>query len=246
MGITQHRNSVPTIHDIVNVLLLGGHFGRKGAGACPVRGHSNVQGDRTVGINHHPSESFLAALDASTGIESPRDRGVDIVQLIQGSLEDKFDVLLCLGGNLLSAMSDTEVTAKALRRIGLTVQISTKLNRSHIVTGNEALILPCLGRTEEDMGPNGNRFVTVENSMGVVHSSRGTIKPASNQLMSEPDIVAHIGDALFSSKPIQWIKLSNDYDKIRSLIQNVVPGFDDYNTRVRQHEGLYLPTGPRE
>ena len=246
MGITQHRNSVQTIHDIVNVLLLGGHFGRKGAGACPVRGHSNVQGDRTVGINHHPSESFLAALDEATGIESPRERGVDIVQLIQRSLEDKFDVLLCLGGNLLSAMSDTEVTAQALNRIGLTVQISTKLNRSHVVTGKEALILPCLGRTEEDMGRTGNRFVTVENSMGVVHSSRGTMKPASNQLMSEPDIVAHIGNALFGSSPIQWSNLAEDYDRIRSLIEDVIPGFDDYNARVRQDGGFYLPNGPRD
>ena len=169
MGITQHRNSVATIHDIVNVLLLGGHFGRKGAGACPVRGHSNVQGDRTVGINHHPSESFLSALDAATGIKSPREIGVDSVQLIQNSIEGNCDVLLCLGGNLLSAMSDTEVTAKALNNIGLTVQISTKLNRSHIVTGSEALILPCLGRTEEDIGVTGNRFVSVENSMGVVY-----------------------------------------------------------------------------
>lgn len=246
MGITQHRNSVATIHDIVNVLLLGGHFGRKGAGACPVRGHSNVQGDRTVGINHHPSESFLAALDAATGIESPRERGVDSVQLIQRSLEGECDVLLCLGGNLLSAMSDTEVTAQALSRIGLTVQISTKLNRSHVVTGKEALILPCLGRTEEDIGLIGNRFVTVENSMGVVHTSRGTMKPASNQLMSEPDIVAHIGDTLFGSSPIQWSHLSEDYDRIRSLIQDVIPGFDDYNARVRQEGGFYLPNGPRD
>ena len=246
MGITQHRNSVPTIHDIVNVLLLGGHFGRKGAGACPVRGHSNVQGDRTVGINHHPSESFLAALDAATGIKSPRERGVDSVQLIQRSIEGKCDVLLCLGGNLLSAMSDTEVTAKALQKIGLTVQISTKLNRSHVITGKEALILPCLGRTEEDIGAAGNRFVTVENSMGVVHSSRGTMKPASEQLMSEPDIVANIGDALFGSSPIQWTHLSEDYDRIRSLIESVVPGFDDYNNRVREDGGFYLPNGPRD
>ena len=246
MGITQHRNSVATIHDIVNVLLLGGHFGRKGAGACPVRGHSNVQGDRTVGINHHPSESFLSALDAATGIKSPRKSGVDSVQLIQNSIEGNFDVLLCLGGNLLSAMSDTEVTAKALSNIGLTVQISTKLNRSHIITGSEALILPCLGRTEEDSGVTGNRFVSVENSMGVVHSSRGTMKPASEQLMSEPDIVAQIGNALFGTSPIQWSHLSEDYDRIRSLIESVVPGFDDYNTRVRKEGGFYLPNGPRD
>ena len=246
MGITQHRNSVSTIHDIVNVLLLGGHFGRKGAGACPVRGHSNVQGDRTVGINHHPSENFLIALDAATGIQSPRKRGVDTVQLIQQAIEGKFDVLLCLGGNLLSAMSDTEMTAKGLNEIGLTVQISTKLNRSHVITGKEALILPCLGRTEEDNGNNGNRFVSVENSMGVVHSSRGTMKPASEYLLSEPDIVANIGNALFGSSPIQWMDFSNDYDRIRSLIESVVPGFDNYNNRVRKDGGFYLPNGPRD
>ena len=166
--------------------------------------------------------------------------------MIQRSLEDKFDVLLCLGGNLLSAMSDTEVTAQALNRIGLTVQISTKLNRSHVVTGKEALILPCLGRTEEDTGRTGNRFVTVENSMGVVHSSRGTMKPASDLLMSEPDIVAHIGNALFGSSPIQWSNLAEDYDRIRSLIEDVIPGFDNYNARVRQDGGFYLPNGPRD
>ena len=246
MGITQHRNSVSTIHDIVNVLLLGGHFGRKGAGACPVRGHSNVQGDRTVGINHHPSENFLTALDAATGIQSPRKKGVDTVQLIQQAIEGKFDVLLCLGGNLLSAMSDTETTAKGLKEIGLTVQVSTKLNRSHVITGKEALILPCLGRTEVDNGANGNRFVTVENSMGVVHSSRGTMKPASNHLMSEPDIIANIGNALFGSSPIQWMDFSNDYDQIRSLIEVVVPGFDNFNNRVRRDGGFYLPNGPRD
>ena len=246
MGITQHKNSVSTIHDIVNLLLLGGHFGRQGAGVCPVRGHSNVQGDRTVGINHHPSESFLSSIDAEFGITSPRNSGVDTVQLIQGALEHEFDVLLCMGGNLLSAMSDTKATAEAISNIGLTVQISTKLNRSHLVTGKRALILPCLGRTEIDEQASGKQFVTVENSMGIVHSSTGGLKPASKFLKSEVDITCSIGNALFGSNPINWLPFRSNYDLIRDSIQRVIPGFDDYNNRVREKGGFYLPNGPRD
>ena len=232
MGITQHKNSVSTIHDIVNLLLLGGHFGRPGAGVCPVRGHSNVQGDRTVGINHHPSESFLSAVDNEFGITSPRNSGVDTVQLIQGALEKEFDVLLCMGGNLLSAMSDTKTTAKAISNIGLTVQISTKLNRSHLVTGKQALILPCLGRTEIDQQESGNQFVSVENSMGIVHSSTGGLKPASKFLKSEVAITCSLGNALFGTSPINWSSFTTDYDLIRDSIQRVIPGFDEYNRRA--------------
>ena len=246
MGITQHKNSVSTIHDIVNLLLLGGHFGRPGAGVCPVRGHSNVQGDRTVGINHHPSESFLSAIDNEFGITSPRNSGVDTVQLIQGALEKEFDVLLCMGGNLLSAMSDTKTTAKAISNIGLTVQISTKLNRSHLVTGKQALILPCLGRTEIDQQESGNQFVSVENSMGIVHSSTGGLKPASKFLKSEVAITCSLGNALFGTSPINWSSFTTDYDLIRDSIQRVIPGFDEYNRRVREEGGFYLPNGPRD
>ena len=246
MGITQHKNSVSTIHDIVNLLLLGGHFGRPGAGVCPVRGHSNVQGDRTVGINHHPSESFLSAIDNEFGITSPRNSGVDTVQLIQGALENEFDVLLCMGGNLLSAMSDTKTTAKAISNIGLTVQISTKLNRSHLVTGKQALILPCLGRTEIDRQESGDQFVSVENSMGIVHSSTGGLKPASKFLKSEVAITCSIGNALFGTSPINWSAFTTDYDLIRDSIQRVIPGFDEYNRRVREEGGFYLPNGPRD
>ncbi|MEC7544463.1 MAG: FdhF/YdeP family oxidoreductase [Candidatus Thermoplasmatota archaeon] len=246
MGITQHKNSVSTIHDIVNLLLLGGHFGRPGAGVCPVRGHSNVQGDRTVGINHHPSESFLSAIDNEFGITSPRNSGVDTVKLIQGALENEFDVLLCMGGNLLSAMSDTKTTAKAISNIGLTVQISTKLNRSHLVTGKQALILPCLGRTEIDQQESGNQFVSVENSMGIVHSSTGGLKPASKFLKSEVAITCSIGNALFGTSPINWSAFTTDYDLIRDSIQRVIPGFDEYNRRVREEGGFYLPNGPRD
>ena len=246
MGITQHKNSVATIQDIVNLLLLGGHFGRQGAGVCPVRGHSNVQGDRTVGINHHPSEAFLQAIDTEFGITAPRNSGVDTVRLIQGALEDEFDVLLCMGGNLLSAMSDTLSTAEALSKIGLTVQISTKLNRSHLVTGRRALILPCLGRTEIDAQSSGNQFVTVENSMGVVHSSTGSLPPASNSLKSEVSITCSIGNAIFGTQPINWPSFTDNYDIIRESIQRVIPGFDNYNERVRKKGGFYLPNGPRD
>ena len=246
MGITQHKNSVATIQDIVNLLLLGGHFGRQGAGVCPVRGHSNVQGDRTVGINHHPSEAFLQAIDTEFGITAPRNSGVDTVRLIQGALEDEFDVLLCMGGNLLSAMSDTLSTAEALSKIDLTVQISTKLNRSHLVTGRRALILPCLGRTEIDAQSSGNQFVTVENSMGVVHSSTGSLPPASNSLKSEVSITCSIGNAIFGTQPINWPSFTDNYDIIRESIQRVIPGFDNYNERVRKKGGFYLPNGPRD
>ncbi len=246
MGITQHKNSVHTIHDIVNLLLLGGHFGRLGAGVCPVRGHSNVQGDRTVGINHHPSEAFLTSLDKEFGINSPRSSGVDTVQLIQGALNDQFDVLLCMGGNLLSAMSDTNATAEAISKLDLTVQISTKLNRSHLITGKRALILPCLGRTEIDQQESGAQFVTVENSMGVVHSSTGSLNPASDLLKSEVAITCSIGNALFGSKPINWKTFENNYDSIRDAIERVIPGFEDYNKRVRIKGGFYLPNGPRD
>ena len=246
MGITQHKNSVATIQDIVNLLLLGGHFGRQGAGVCPVRGHSNVQGDRTVGINHHPSEAFLQAIDTEFGITAPRNSGVDTVRLIQGALEDEFDVLLCMGGNLLSAMSDTLSTAEALSKIDLTVQISTKLNRSHLVTGRRALILPCLGRTEIDAQSSGNQFVTVENSMGVVHSSTGSLPPASNSLKSEVSITCSIGNAIFGTQPINWPSFTDNYDIIRDSIQRVIPGFENYNERVRKKGGFYLPNGPRD
>ena len=246
MGITQHKNSVATIQDIVNLLLLGGHFGRQGAGVCPVRGHSNVQGDRTVGINHHPSEAFLQAIDTEFGITAPRNSGVDTVRLIQGALEDEFDVLLCMGGNLLSAMSDTLSTAEALSKIDLTVQISTKLNRSHLVTGRRALILPCLGRTEIDSQSSGNQFVSVENSMGVVHSSTGSLPPASNSLKSEVSITCSIGNAIFGTHPINWPSFTDNYDIIRDSIQRVIPGFENYNERVRKKGGFYLPNGPRD
>ena len=242
MGVTQHENAVATIQEITNLLLMGGHFGRPGAGACPVRGHSNVQGDRTVGINHNPPSSFLDACERETGITMPRDSGFDSVEFIQASRNDKVRLFMALGGNILSAMSDTEEVANSIRKIDLTVQISTKLNRSHLVTGKQALILPCLGRTEFDQ----SGFVTVENSMGVVHSSNGNLEPASKSLLSEVGIVSGIGYGIAGSDPFKWDEMSKDYDKIRDLIESVLPIFSNYNDRVRQNGGFYLPNGPRD
>jgi len=242
MGITQHENAVATIQEASNILLAGGHFGRPGAGACPVRGHSNVQGDRTVGINHHPSESFLAACEQYTGVDMPRESGYDTVEFVHAARKKSVKLFMALGGNILSAMSDTESVAQGLRNIDLTVQISTKLNRSHLITGKQALILPCLGRTEID--PAG--FVTVENSMGVVHSSTGKLQPASKSLRSEPSIVSGIGEACFGDTPFSWTKYGSNHDETRNLIESVLPGFIDYNQRVRQKGGFYLPNGPRD
>ena len=250
MGITQHKNSVATIQEIVNFLLLGGNIGRRGAGVCPVRGHSNVQGDRTVGINHKPSPDFINNLERSTGIRSPEKHGYDSVEAVKAMEKGNAKVFLAMGGNFLSAMSDTNRTSAALSNCNLTVHISTKPNRSHLITGKTGIILPCLGRTEEDISlSNVRQFVTVENSMGVVHSSTGTFKPASNLLKSEPAIVSGIGGAIESRlerSGIPWQNLSEDYDLIRNLIEKTIPGFDDYNVRIKSKSGFYLPNPPRD
>ena len=248
MGITQHKNSVATIQEIVNLQLLGGHIGRPGAGICPVRGHSNVQGDRTVGINHKPNINFLKSLEKNIGIKVPEEHGVDTVGAVK-LMQESNSVFISMGGNFLSAMSDTKITASGLRNCNLTVQISTKPNRSHLVTGKKALILPCLGRTEIDQTIEGIQFVTVENSMGVVHSSQGNSKPISNNLKSEVAIVTGIALALekkISRNKINWEYLSNNYDNIRDLISVCIHGFDNYNALVRRDGGFYLPNNPRD
>ena len=243
MGITQHENAVDNVREIVNVLLLRGSIGKPGAGACPVRGHSNVQGDRTMGIWERPERAFLEALEKATGIAAPRKHGFDTVESIHALHDGRARVLFALGGNFLSATPDTEYTAAALRKARLTAHISTKLNRAHLVTGATALILPCLGRTEED----GGRFVTTENSMGVVQMSRGRMKPAGEHLLSEPEIVARLAQATLGARTkVRWNWLAQDYDRIRDLIAQVVPGTQDYNRRVREPGGFYLPNGPRE
>ena len=249
MGLTQHRNSVATIQEIMNVLLLGGHIGRPGAGVCPVRGHSNVQGDRTVGINHNPPSGFLNSIRNTLGIEPPIRPGLDAVNSVIAMNDGKASIFLSMGGNFVSAMSDTEATSTAIKQCKLTAQISTKPNRSHLVTGRTALILPCLGRSERDLSSKGRQSVSVENSMGVVHSSTGSAKPASKALRSEPAIVAGIASALearLSNSGIQWDEFSEDYDLIRDLIESTVPGFESYNDRIKQDAGFYLPNPPRD
>ena len=247
MGLTQHRNAVANIQEIVNLLLLRGQIGRPGAGVCPVRGHSNVQGDRTMGIWERPTETFLDSLAKEFDFEPPRKHGLDTVEAIKAMHERRARVFFAMGGNFLSATPDTEYTADALRRCRLTAHVSTKLNRAHLITGEQALILPCLGRTEIDIQETGPQFVTMENSMGIVHSSRGNLAPASVNLLSEPAIIARLAVATLGKRSsIDWQRYVADYDRIRDAIMRTIPGFDDYNRRVREPAGFYLPNAARE
>ncbi|TMU50524.1 FdhF/YdeP family oxidoreductase [Flagellimonas algicola] len=241
MGLTQHKNGVDNIKECVNLLLLKGSIGKKGAGTCPVRGHSNVQGDRSVGIMHHVSESLNNALKDEFDFEPPAKEGLDTVHAIQAMFEGKAKIFVALGGNFVSAASDTAYTAEALQRCKLTVSVSTKLNRTHLTAGQTSLILPTLGRTEQDQG----RFVTVENSMGKVHQSKGRLKPASKHLKSEPEIVARIADAYFGGKStINWNKFATNYELIRDKIEKVLTGYQNYSNRSAG-SGFYLPNNAR-
>ncbi|WP_421897866.1 FdhF/YdeP family oxidoreductase [Marinoscillum sp.] len=245
MGLTQHKNGVDNIRECVNLLLLKGSIGKEGAGTCPVRGHSNVQGDRTVGIVHHVSPSFNQALKDTFGFEPPEKPGYDTVHGIQAMHEGKVKVFMALGGNFVSAASDTAYTAAALQQCDLTVSISTKLNRTHLITGKTALILPTLGRSEQDVREGTSRYVTVENSMGKVHRSQGRLTPASEQLRSEVDIVCGIAQAFFGDKgSIPWAEFSTNYDLIRERIADVVAGFEGYSKRS-EGGGFYLPNNAR-
>ncbi len=247
MGITQHQNGVGNVQTIVNFALLRGQVGRRGAGLCPVRGHSNVQGDRTVGIWEKMSPAFMKALGQELDFEPPSEHGYDTVRAIQAMHEGKAKVFIALGGNFVSATPDTHYTSEAVSRCALTVQISTKVNRSHLITGRQALILPCLGRTERDLQASGEQFVSVEDTTGVVHQSRGVLEPASPELRSEPAIIAGLAVATLAGRTkVDWPSLVADYDRIREHIEHVVPGFTQYNQRVRQPGGFYLPNGPRE
>jgi molybdopterin-dependent oxidoreductase alpha subunit len=246
MGLTQHREAVATIQEVMNFLLLRGNIGRPGAGPCPVRGHSNVQGDRTMGIFEKPSRSFLDALAREFAFEPPRRHGLDVVESIKAMQDGRAQVFFALGGNFLSATPDTEFTAAALRRCRLTAHVSTKLNRSHLVTGRTALILPCLGRSEIDRQADGEQFVTVEDSMGIVNPSRGSLEPASEFLRSEPAIVAGLAKAaLGANGSIDWEALASNYDRIRTHIERVVPGFETFNERIRCGP-FYLPNAARD
>ncbi|MFD9542799.1 FdhF/YdeP family oxidoreductase [Streptomyces sp. NPDC060022] len=247
MGLTQHKHSVPTIREVVNFLLLRGNIGRPGAGVCPVRGHSNVQGDRTMGIFERPSAAFLDALDREFAITSPRHHGYDVVRSIQALRDGEAKVFFAMGGNFVAASPDTTVTEAAMRRARLTVHVSTKLNRSHAVTGTRALILPTLGRTDKDVQAGQKQFVTVEDSMGLVHSSRGNLTPASPHLLSEPAIVARLARAVLGpASTTPWEEFEKDYGTIRDRISRVIPGFEDFNARIARPGGFALPHAPRD
>ncbi|UII77938.1 FdhF/YdeP family oxidoreductase [Flagellimonas sp. HMM57] len=242
MGLTQHKNGVENIKECVNLLLLKGSLGKEGAGTCPVRGHSNVQGDRSVGIMHYVSKSLNKSLKEAFDFDPPEKEGFDTVKGIKAMYEGKAKVFIALGGNLVSAASDTEYTATAFQNCDLTVSVSTKLNRTHLTAGKTALILPTLGRSEMDK----ERFVTVENSMGKVHQSQGRLKPASEHLMSEPEIVANIASAYFGAETsIDWKTLGEDYDLLREKISQVLVGYQNYSIKS-EGSGFYLPNNVRE
>ncbi|MEY4513934.1 MAG: hypothetical protein RLZZ450_6056 [Pseudomonadota bacterium] len=250
MGLTQNKHAVATIQEVVNMLLLGGNIGREGAGVCPVRGHSNVQGDRTMGIYEKPPAVLIDALERRFGGPLPRAPGLDVVDSIRALHARRAKVFVGLGGNFLSATPDTDFTAEALSRCSLTVQISTKLNRSHLVTGRSALILPCLGRSERDRQVSGEQFVTVEDSMSIISASRGSLEPASPELRSEPAIVAGIARHTFARRSaptpsVDWQALVEDYDGIRDHIEAVIPGFVAFNQRIKQGP-FTLPNAVRE
>jgi len=240
MGITQHQHSVATVRELVNVLMLRGNIGKPGAGACPVRGHSNVQGNRTVGINEKPTMAFLDSLEQHYTFTVPRDHGFNTVESIQAMLSGEAKVFIGLGGNFAAATPDTQRTYQALNKCDLTVQISTKLNRSHVITGKRALILPCLGRTEIDRQASGEQCITVEDSMSMVHSSTGQNEPASDFLRSETAIIAGIATASVGNKVVNWNQLAGDYELIREEISQVIPSFENYNLKIKSGRGFHL------
>ncbi|TDD30486.1 FdhF/YdeP family oxidoreductase [Kribbella turkmenica] len=242
MGLTQHKHGVPTVREVVNFLMLRGNIGKPGAGVCPVRGHSNVQGDRTMGIWERMPDWFLDALGDEFGFDPPRAHGLDSVDAIRAMRDGKARVFVGVAGNFVRATPDSEITEEALRRCALTVQVSTKLNRSHTVTGETAFILPTLGRSDRDIQATGEQYVTVEDSMSAVHRSRGKLPPASPHLLSEVAIVARLAQRTLGDLPaIPWAAFEDDYDLIRDRISRVVPGFEDFNERIKQPGGFTLP-----
>ncbi len=245
MGLTQHENSVDTIKEVVNLLLAKGSIGKRGAGICPVRGHSNVQGDRTVGIWDKLKPELAQALRNYYNFEPPTEDGYDVVKTMHAMVEGRVKVFFGMGGNFVSATPDTELTARGLRKCDLTVHVSTKLNRSHLVHGREAMILPCHGRTEIDMQAGGEQFVSCENSMGVVQMSKGVLDPDNLNVMSECAIVCELARLTLPGSSIPWVEYRKDYDNIRDAIAAVIPGFERYNEKVREPGGFYLPNGPR-
>lgn len=246
MGLTQHQNAVDNIREIVNLLLLKGSIGKEGAGTCPVRGHSNVQGDRTVGIWESAPQPFLDKIEAKYGFKPSPKHGYSVIEAIKAMYEKKAKVFFGLGGNFISAVPDTNYSAQALAQCNLTVHVSTKLNRSHLVTGKEALIFPCLGRTELDYQKTGIQVQSVENSMGIVSSTKGVLEPCSKDLLSEVAVVCGIANATIKKRSkIDWLRYKDDYNLVRDDIAEVVDGFENYNERLKKPSGFYLPNGAR-
>ncbi len=246
LGLTQHEHGVDTVREIINILLLRGNLGREGAGPSPVRGHSNVQGNRTCGINNRPTEDFLQKIDEACGITSPREHGYGTVATIEAMMRGDLKVFIGLGGNFVKSVPDPEYTEKAVQKCDMTVQITTKLNRSHVVHGKQALILPCLGRTEIDIQESGAQFVTVEDSMAMVHPSKGMKSPASKNLLSEVAIVSGIAKASLPKSKTPWDDYVKNYDNIRETMSQALDGFEEFNRRVRQPLGFRLRQPARE
>ncbi|VIO77757.1 FdhF/YdeP family oxidoreductase [Bradyrhizobium ivorense] len=247
MGITQHRRGAQNVQQLANLALLRGHIGREGAGICPVRGHSNVQGDRTVGITETPAADFLDRLERRFGFKPPRAHGHNVVTALEAMIRGEVKVFVAMGGNFAAAIPDWQLTRQALRNLDLTVHVSTKLNRSHLIHGRDALILPCLGRTEVDVQASGPQSITVEDSMSMVHASAGRNPPASEHLLSGPAIVAGMARATLGQRSVvDWDELVADYDRIRDAIEDVFPIFQAYNARVRVPGGFHLVSTARE
>jgi molybdopterin-dependent oxidoreductase alpha subunit len=246
LGVTQHEHGVDTVREIVNLLLLRGNIGRDGAGPCPIRGHSNVQGNRTCGIDHRPSTAFLDRLGEACGFDPPREHGLGTVATIEAMHSGKVKVFVALGGNFALATPDLPYTFEALRNCELIVQVSTKLNRSHIVHGERALILPCLGRTERDYQASGEQGITVEDAMSMVHISYGMKDPGSPQLRSECAILAGMAKATLPDSATPWQDYADDYDRIRDVMERALEGFDDFNDRARHPHGFRIRQPARE
>jgi len=246
MGITQHWHGVSTIQEMANLMLLRGQIGIPGAGLCPIRGHSNVQGDRTMGICEQPPAELRDAIERRFGFTCPRDTGVNVVKSVGAMIEGRIKVFIGLGGNFAQSAPDRGRTHKALQSCRLTVQISTKLNRSHLVTGREALVLPCLGRTDMDLQASGPQAVTVEDTFSMVHASFGQLRPLSSQMRSECAIIAGIADATVGKDVVDWLSLIEDYSRIRDLIADVIPGFEDFDNKIKVPGGFYLQNAARQ
>ena len=246
MGITQHNKGTANVRLIADLLLLRGNIGKPGAGICPLRGHSNVQGNRTVGISEKPTPAFLNRLKEVFGFEPPAHHGHDAVQATQAMIDGRAKALICLGGNFAVAMPDHKNGFPAINTLDLSVHIGTKLNRTHLLVGKETFILPCLGRTELDVQATGRQSITVEDSMSMVHASSGKLKPASPRLRAEPAIVAGMAQATLRETRVDWMTLVEDYDRIRNLIEQTIPGFENYNERIRIPGGFRMPLPPTE